>query len=677
MSAPKDLTMTSPTTSPLLLSLTVLGALGACSSGSQTTTASGGTSQTLSELMKARNLNEADVQAALKTYTPTGRMDEYLTFASGGHGGQVIVIGVPSMRILKYIGVFTPEPWQGYGFDDQTKAVLAGGKRGGTDITWADTHHPALSEQGGEYDGKFLFIGDKANPRLAVIDLEDFTTKQIVTSELIGSDHGAAFVTPNTDYVVETTQYAVPLGGGYADPAKDYKEKFRGAAIFWRFDRTKGRLDPAASFAIEFPPYTQDLADAGKLGSDGWAFFNSINTEMAWGGNAEGQPSMESSYSKNDMDYLHVVNWRKAEELVRAGKFETIAGMKVIRLEVAAAEGVLTFVPEPKSPHGVDVTPDGKDLVVGGKLDTHGTVYSFEKIKAQIDAKKFETKDPFGVPVLSFKDSIRGQVELGLGPLHTQFDDKGNAYTSLFLETAVAKWSLADLKVIDKLPTHYNIGHLVAAEGDTVKPDGKYLIAMNKWALDRFNKVGPLLPQNFQLVDIGAPKMELLYDMPIPLGEPHYAQMIRADKIKPIDVYTPGEDPITGERSPDAVEANKERIERRADGVHVYMTAIRSHFTPDVIRVKQGDTVHLHIDNVEQAYDATHGFALNSYNINLSLEPGEHSDVTFVANKAGVFPMYCTEFCSALHLEMAGYLLVEPSSAGSSSAGSSSAESSK
>ncbi|MBS1118290.1 MAG: Nitrous-oxide reductase [Deltaproteobacteria bacterium] len=633
---------------------------GACSSKSEVTKGGVGTSASLTDLMKARNLSEADVNAALKTYTPTGRMDEYLTFASGGHGGQVIVIGVPSMRILKYIAVFTPEPWQGYGFDDQTKAVLAGGKRFGKDLTWADTHHPALSEQGGDYDGKFLFIGDKANARIAVIDLSDFETKQIVTSELIGGDHGAAFVTPNTDYIVETTQYPVPFGSVYADPAKEFKDKFRGAAIFWRFDRTKGRIDPEASFAVEFPPYTQDLADAGKLTSDGYAFFNSINTELTWGGNQEGNPPMESGYSKNDMDYLHVVNWRKAEELVKAGKAETINGMKVIRLATAAAEGVLTFVPESKSPHGVDVTPDGEDIVVSGKLDTHGTVFSFAKIKAQIDAKKFETKDPYGVPVLSFKDSIRGQVELGLGPLHTQFDDKGNAYTSLFLETVVAKWSVKDLKVIDKMPTHYNIGHLVAAEGDTIHPDGKYLIAMNKWALDRFNKVGPLLPQNFQLADITQTKMQLLYDMPIPLGEPHYAQMIKVDKLKPIDVYTPGEDPMTGKRSVNAVEPNKERVERRPDGVHVYMTAIRSHFTPDIVRVKQGDTVHWHIDNLEQAYDATHGFAINSYNINISIEPGEHSDITFVADKAGVFPLYCTEFCSALHLEMAGYFLVEP-----------------
>ena len=616
--------------------------------------------ESLQDVMKRRGLSQQDLLAASKTYVPTGKRDEFYAFSSGGQSGQVIVYGIPSMRILKYIGVFTPEPWQGYGFDEQTKGVLAGGRRAGHDITWADTHHPALSETAGDYDGQYLFIGDKANPRLAVIDLTDFTTKQIVTTELIGSDHGAAFVTPNTDYIVETTQYPVPFGGGYADPAKEYKEKYRGAAVFWKFDRKKGRIDPAASFAVEFPPYTQDLADAGKLVSDGYAFFNSINTELAWGGNQEGQPSMESSYSKSDMDYLHIVNWKKAEELVAAGKAETIAGMKVLRLEVSAAEGVLTFVPEPKSPHGVDVSPDGEDIVVGGKLDTHGTVYSIAKIKALIAAGKFESKDPYGVPVLPFKEAIRGQVELGLGPLHTQFDNQGNAYTSLFLETVVAKWSLKDLKVLDKLPTHYNIGHLVAAEGDTVSPDGGYLIAMNKWALDRFNKVGPLLPQNFQLVDLSKPKMSLLYDMPIPLGEPHYAQMIKADKLKPVDVYKPGEDPITGEKSPEMVEANKERVERKADGVHVYMTAVRSHFTPDIIRVKEGDTVKLHIDNIEQAYDATHGFAINSYNINISIEPGEHSDVTFVADKAGVFPMYCTEFCSALHLEMAGYLLVEP-----------------
>ncbi len=642
--------------SPLFLGVLALSSCSKTESSSSHTTSS---NPALSAMMKARNLSEADVRAALMTYTPSGRHDEYMIFASGGHSGQVVVIGVPSMRILKYIGVFTPEPWQGWGFDDASKAVLAEGRKGGKDLTWADTHHPALSETGGDYDGQFLFINDKANARVAVIDLKDFTTKQIVSTDLITNDHGATMVTPNTDYVIESAQYPTPLGGAYADP-KELKDKYRGAVVFWKFDRAKGRIDKSASFAIELPPYTQDIADAGKLTSDGYAFINSINTELAYGGDLEGNPPMESGYSQHDMDYLHIVNWKKAEALVAQGKFQQIGDMRVIPLATAAAENVVVFAPEPKSPHGVDVTPDGNDIVVSGKLDTHTTVYSFQKIKDLIDKGQFASKDVYGFNVLDFKSTIRGQVEVGLGPLHSQFDDKGNVYTSLFLESAVAKWSLKDLKLEEKLPVHYNIGHLLAAEGDTVHPDGRYLVAMNKWALDRFQKVGPLLPQNFQLVDIGGEKMQLLYDLPIPLGEPHYAQMIKADKLHPIDVYAPGSDPITDARSPNAVDGGKERIERKPDGVHVYMTAVRSHFTPDIVRVKQGDTVHFHITNLEQAYDATHGFALDAYNVNLSLEPGESDDVTFVADRSGVFPLYCTEFCSALHLEMAGYLVVEP-----------------
>jgi nitrous-oxide reductase len=642
-------------------------ALAGCNSPAgpgQASSSSGSGGSAVAKLMQDRGLSEADVTAALKTYTPSGKKDEYYTFASGGHGGNLIVIGVPSMRILKYVGVFTPEPWQGYGYGDTaTKQILAQGRRHNKDITWGDMHHPALSESKGEYDGQYIFVNDKANPRIAVVDLKDFTTVQIVTSPLIESEHGATFVTPDTDYVIETSQYPAPLGGVYAD-TKEFNEKYRGAMIFHRFDRAKGRIDESQSFAIELPPYMQDLADAGKLTSDGWAFCNSVNTERATGGDLEGNPPLESGSTKNDMDYLHVINWRAAEAVAKAGKTTTIAGMRVISLKTAVEEGLLYFIPEPKSPHGVDVTPDGEDIVVGGKLDTHATVFNFKKIKALIDAKKFEARDPYNVPVLKFEDSIRGQVEIGLGPLHTQFDGDGNAYTSLFIETKVAKWSVKDLKLIEKISTNYNIGHLVAAEGDTVKPQGHYLIAMNKWALDRFLPVGPLLPQNFQLIDLtgstNGGKMQLLYDMPIGLGEPHNAQMISASKLKPIDIYAPGTDPATKEKDPFAVEGGKERIERKGDTVHVYMTAIRSHFTPDIIRVKEGEKVALHITSLEQAHDATHGFTIDSYNLHTSLEPGKHVNMEFVADRAGVFPLYCTEFCSALHLEMAGYFLVEP-----------------
>ncbi|MGB5413085.1 MAG: Sec-dependent nitrous-oxide reductase, partial [Polyangiales bacterium] len=627
----------------------------------QTAQVSQAPASSTADLMKQRGLNEADVSAALQTYMPTGKKDTYLTFASGGHGGNMVVIGVPSMRILKYVGVFTPEPWQGYGYGDQSEAVLKGGSRFGKDMTWGDMHHPALSETNGEYDGKFIFVNDKANARIAVVDLHDFVTKEIVTSTLIQSDHGATFVTPNTEYVVESSQYPAPLGGGYA-PIEEYQDKYRGAVIFWKFDREKGKIDRGNSFAMELPPYMQDLADAGKLASEGWVFINSFNTEMSWGGTLEGNPPMESGASQNDMDYLHIIDLKKAEAVYKAGKTTKIAGMDVISLETTNAEGLLHLVGEPKSPHGVDVTPDGKELVVSGKLDTHATVYSFEKLKGLIDAKKYDGKDQYGVPILPFADSIRGQVEIGLGPLHTQYDDKGNAYTSVFIESTVAKWSLKDLKVLEKVKVHYNVGHIVAAEGDTVSPDGGYLIAMNKWALDRFSKVGPLLPQNFQLININSEPMQLIYDMPLPLGEPHYAQMIKADKLNPVDVYKPaGYDVVTDEHSPNAVTAGKERIEREGKDVHVYMTSVRSHFTPDIVRVKKGDKVHLHITNVEQAHDATHGFTVGSYNVHSSLEPGKHVDITFTADREGTFPFYCTEFCSALHLEMAGYLLVEPS----------------
>jgi len=405
----------------------------------------------------------------------------------------------------------------------------------------------------------------------------------------------------------------------------------------------------------------QDLADAGKLVSDGYAFINSFNTERAFGGNMEGRPPLESGASQNDMDYLHVIDWKKAEAVYKAGKAKEIRGFPVIPLDVAVAEGLLHFVPEPKSPHGADVTPDGKFIVVGGKLDTHATVFSFEKIKGLIEAKDYAGTDPYGVPILDFAKSIQGQVELGLGPLHTVFDDKGNAYTSMFVESKIAKWSLGDLKLLEKVPMHYNIGHIAAAHGDTVKPRGHWVIGMNKWAIDRFADVGPLLPQNFQLVDVSGPAMQVVYDAPIPLGEPHYTQIVAADVIQAIDHYDPvGTDPLTWQRDARATEGGKERIERQGDEVHVYMTQVRSHFTPDTIRVKQGDTVHLYLTNLEQARDATHGFGISSYNVSLSVEPGKQSNATFVADRAGVFPFYCLEFCSALHLEMAGYLLVEP-----------------
>jgi nitrous-oxide reductase len=619
-----------------------------------------------------RGLTPDDVYAALKTFTPSGQIDPYLMIASGGQGGQVLVIGVPSMRILKVIGVFTPEPWQGYGFGGSSDAILAQGDLPDQEIRWGDTHHPGLSETNGEYDGEYVFINDKANARLAVIDLRDFETKQIVKNPNSMIDHGGTFVTPNTDYVIEGPQYAAPIGAAYA-PREAYADVYRGLITFWKFDRVAGRVDVSKSFQIELPPYWQDLCDAGKGASDGWIFCNSFNTELATGAAEAGEPPFEAGTARNDTDYLHIFDWKKAEAVFQAGQYEMINGIAVISLETAIAEDLLYFTPEPKSPHGADVTPGGEFIVVGGKLDPHVTIYSFEKIQAAIDDGAL-TADAYGVPVISLDQSMEAQVEVGLGPLHTVYDDKGYAYTSLFLDSAVARWTLGGAyadkhpeepwTLVQKLPVQYNIGHIAAAEGDTASPDGNYVVALNKWSIDRFANIGPLLPQNFQLIDTSrtGDQMKLLYDLPIGMAEPHYAQIIRADKVQAFEVYPEiGWNPETMAVDPNAITSPEQaRVERNGNQVEVWMTVNRSHYTPEWVEIQQGDHVIWHLTSLERQRDATHGFALSGYNINLSLEPGETQTVEFDAHTAGTFNFFCTEFCSALHLEMTGYLLIEP-----------------
>jgi nitrous-oxide reductase len=639
---------------------------------------SGGQSDLLS-IAEQRGLTPEDAVRAVKTFVPPGSHDEYMLFASGGHSGQVHVLGVPSMRLLRTIAVFTPEPWQGYGYGaDWSEEALDRPIIGGSPdaLRWGDSHHPALSETDGKYDGRFLFINDRAHGRIGMVDLADFRTKQVLQVPNIQTSHGGIFATPDTRYVHIASKVPALKGWdaqkGGRITLKDHLDRFpdlyRGYSTFLRIDQKTGRMVLKDSFQVELPPYTQDLADSGKGPSYGFAFINSYNVEMATGGTAEGKPPIEVGASQLDFDYLHIVNWKKAEELVAAGKYTEVNGIRVISLETAAAEGVLFLAPEPRSPHGVDIAPKGDYITVAGKLDPHATVYGFELLKKAMDAKNFEGKDRYGVPILKFDAVVAGKVELGAGPLHTQYDNSGNAYTSLYLESAVVKWTLgppyhpADqaFKVVDKIPVHYNVGHLATAQGDTMDPQGKYLIAMNKWSIDRHANVGPLHPQNFQLIDISGPKMELIADMPIGFGEPHYAQLVKAETIKAHEVYGPGVAPATMTRSADAIAGPQEaRIKRRPGVVEVWMSVIRSHFTPDIVQAKVGDRIIVHLTNVEQTPDATHGFAVPTKNVMVSLDPGETTTVEFTADKPGSFSFYCTEFCSALHLEMQGWLIVE------------------
>lgn len=634
--------------STLALSTTIAATIATASSGE------------LEKIMKKRGLTENDVIRAAKTYNPTGGRDEFIIFSSGGQSGQVIVYGVPSMRILKYIAVFTPEPWQGYGFDEDSLKVLRQGNIRGREINWGDTHHPAISEKDGKYDGRWLAINDKANPRIAIIDLEDFETKQIVVNPVFKSAHGGAFFTQNSDYIIEACQYAAPFDNNYHS-IDEYKESYRGGVTMWKFDSKKGRIKTKDSFTIEMPPYMQDLSDAGKGVSDGWAFTNSFNTEMYTGGIEVGMPPNEAGMSRFDTDFLHVYNWKKLAKLAKNKKnYKVINGMKVIPIKTAVANNALFLIPEPKSPHGVDVSPDGEYITVCGKLDTHASVYKWSKIKKLIKNHEYTGKDTFGIPILDMKKSLHGQVELGLGPLHNQYSNvDGEIYTSLYVDSQIVKWNYKNLKVLDKENVHYNVGHLAGMEGKSADPQGKYIISLNKLAIDRFQNVGPLHPQNHQLIDISGKTMDLLVDMPLPLGEPHQAVAIRASKLHPKVRYAMGTNSKTGKQHIGKTLAGQERIERNGNKVTVYATLVRSHINPERITVNKGDIVTIHMTNLERAQDETHGFTVDHYDVHASLEPGETATIKFKADIEGVFPYYCTEFCSALHLEMMGYLMVK------------------
>jgi len=587
--------------------------------------------------------------AALATYVPPGDLDEYYLFYSGGHSGQIFVAGVPSMRHICTIPVFTPYPGTGYGFDDETKEMLTGYK-------WGDSHHPGFSETDGEYDGRWLFINDNANGRIARIDLRDFKTKQILKIPNISANHGSSFVSPNSEYVTMSTRMSVPFPeGSYAD-ITEYAEKYKGIVAGIEIHPETGHLK--LGWEILVPPFNYDLGDAGKGPSDGYFFWTCYNSEREF---IEGG-KLEVTASQKDKDFILMVDWRAAEKAIQAGNYQTVKGAPVI--DPAKTPGICYFFPLAKSPHGVDVSPDGRWIVGSGKLSPTTTVFDIEKIKTAIANKDFEeTID--GIPVLTYNSVREAEIPVGLGPLHTQFDGRGNAYTSLFVESAVAKWKLPPYEagvdmnqyVLDKIPVAYNIGHLVSAEGDSRSPDGNYLVALNKLSKGRHLSVGPSIPESAQLIDINGDKMKLLYDA-FTEPEPHYALIIKADKLDPIEVYKKN-DPAWPQH-PDAIWSVEEaRVERNGRTVEVWMIAVRSFFAPDVIRVNKGDKVIVHVTNIEQTRDELHGFAINDYNINLVIDPGETKTVTFTADKGGVYAFYCTNFCSALHQEMQGYFLVK------------------
>ncbi len=610
----------------------------------------------------------AAADAASKVYVAPGEKDEFYAFLSGGFSGNVSVYGLPSGRLFAQIPVFSQYPEKGYGYAEQTKAML---QTSYGFLPWDDSHHPELSMTNGVPDGRWLFINANNTPRIARIDLTTFETVEILELPNAAGNHASPFVTENSEYIVGATRFSVPTP--QADvPIASYKENFAGLLSFVKLD-SAGRM--SLGFQIRVPGYNYDLAHSGKGPSHGWTFFTSYNTEQA-------NTLLERGASQRDKDFIAAVNWKRAEACVAEGRarqaparyahnwidHETHTARSEMRsgsvvLEPAQCDGLVYFLPTPKSPHGADVDPTGEYIVGGGKLATVIPVHSFSKMLKAIEDKAYEG-EASGIPVLRYDATIAGEVQNpGLGPLHTEFDGKGFAYTSVFLSSEIVKWSLTDFTVVDRIPTYYAIGHLMIPGGDTKQPSGKYMVALNKITKDRYLPTGPELTQSAQLYSIEGDKMTLLLDFPT-VGEPHYAQALPASLIadKSVRTYALGEN-----KDPYVTRSEKDtKVVRQGRNVHVYMTAIRSHFMPDNIEgIEVGDSVFFHVTNLEQDWDVPHGFAmLGARNAELLLMPGMTRTLTWVPLSVGVYPFYCTDFCSALHQEMQGYVRVSARGSG-------------
>lgn len=611
------------------------------------------------------NKSALNSSKAEKVYVAPGEHDSHYAFISGGYSGNLTVYGLPSGRMFKEIPVFSQFPTTGYGYSEETKPML---NTSFGQIPWDDSHHPDISQTNGELDGRWIFINGNNTPRIARISLTTFETEEIIEVPNSAGNHSSSFITENTEYVVAGTRFSVPVP--QVDmPIKEYKGNFKGALSFIKVDKETGRM--GIKFQILMPGFNYDLSHPGRDKSHGWFFFTTYNTE-------EASTLLEVNASQNDKDFIAAINWKKIEEYVDNGggtKMPTNYAhnvydehthtatstmvKEVLTVNPADIPGAIYFLPTPKSPHGCDVDPTGEYIIGNGKLSADLTIHSFPKMLEAIENKKFDG-EAYGIPILNYEDILAGSVQSGgLGPLHTEFDDKGNAYTTFFISSEVVKWKLGTWEVIDRKPTYYSVGHLTIPGGNSRKPFGKYMFAMNKITKDRYLPTGPELEHSAQLYDISGEKMELLLDFPTH-GEPHYAAAIPASIIKEKSkkIYRLDEN-----KHPYAITSPADaKVVREGKDVHIYMSMIRSHFTPDNIEgVKVGDKVFFHITNHEQDFDVPHGFAMiGANNSELLIMPGQTKTLTWEPKKVGVWPFYCTDFCSALHQEMQGYIRVSP-----------------
>ena len=558
-----------------------------------------------------------------------GELDRYYGFWSGGQSGEIRVFAVPSMRELKRIPVYNYDCTIGWGITNYSKQLMKG-------YTIGDTHHVHLSYDKGVYDGKFAFINDKSSARIARIRLDVMETDSIVKIPNSQGTHGIFPSRHKLDAVYCNAEFRTPLpnDGRDLDAPKKYVAMHtcidvKTMKVRWQI-MIDGNLDLCAT-------------DYDGKYSMGTCY------------NSEEGVFLEDMMSA-DKDYLIVFNLERIETAVKYG-----IGIKFKESDAPIIDGrgknpYVLYIPVPKNPHGVNISPDGKYAICSGKLSPTASIVSINKIDSF-----------FAGDITEEKKCVIAEPELGLGPLHTAFDGKGNAYTSLFLDSVIVMWNINDAiegkntYLRQKLDVHYQPGHINASMSETKLADGNYVISLNKFSKDRFLPVGPSYPDNDQLIDISQGSMQLLHDGPVH-PEPHDAIICDRRLInKVVKLWNINDRKFAYERNIVKklnLDFGANKIIRSNNNVIVVMSSIAPNYGIKCINAKIGDNITIIQTNLDKVEDLTHGFCLSEYNINFAVSPGETSSVTFKVNKKGLFWYYCTWFCHALHLEMRGRLLV-------------------